>query len=89
MRPDAALCPERFVEAFERYVNQGCQPGGFLRAVMCNNLVDAFHRADEDAMVMLPHIVAYMYNKLPGDAWGSDQRIDAFLARRRDELSKS
>lgn len=65
--------------ALERYLNNGIMPGGFLTAVLENNLVESLGRADEENSKNLKDIVRYMYNYFPSNAWGSREKIELYL----------
>lgn len=56
-------------------------PGGFLTAVLKNDLAEACGRADYQNAVMLWQIVSYIWNELPAACWGSPQPVDAWLER--------
>lgn len=75
--PDSSLIEPRFKESVDLFVRHGYSPGGFLTAVMANDLKESIARADVGALVNLPHIVAYLYNEVPVGAWGS---YDALFA---------
>ena len=49
-------------EAITRYVERGISPGGFLEAVLANDLKESLGRADEDSRESLFEIVKYIYN---------------------------
>ena len=83
MRTNPDLCPENYVQEIQRYVEHGLEPGGFLTAVLSNNLTEAFQRADDAATEALPHIVGYIYNRIPSNTWGSPAKVAAFLAAKR------
>lgn len=65
--------------SLERYLNSGIMPGGFLTAVLENDLVNAFGRADIQNSLNLKNIVGYVYNHVPSQAWGSRANIDQWL----------
>ena len=65
--------------ALERYVDHRIPPGSFLRAVLCNDLFDAVARADLNNQYVLPLIVKYIYNELPGGCWGNAAIVDSWL----------
>jgi len=69
----------------ERYLNNGIMPGGFLTAVLENNLKEAFARADMENSANLKNIVGYIYNNIPSDSWGSRDKITAYLASLKGE----
>lgn len=77
---DSTLIPNRFKVALDRYVVLCQRPGGFLTAVLSNDLTGSITRADEEALVALPHIVAYCYNRLPSNCWGSSKAVEAWLS---------
>lgn len=89
MRPDLRLIEPRFKESLDRYVEHGISTGGFLEAVLCNNLSEAVGRADEKALENLPHIVSYIYNELPGGAWGSPERVQVWLLAKYEARNQS
>ena len=66
-------------EGIDRYVNHRIPTGAFLEAVLSNDLKGAFGRADEDNRRDLFEIVSYCYNEIPGDCWGSPERVSAWL----------
>ena len=82
-RPDASLIEPRFKESIDAFVATGRPTGGFLEAVLSNNLMESIARADDAALDNLPHIVAYLYNEVPGDCWGSSQRVREWKAQAR------
>lgn len=69
------MIEERFKAGIDRWVKNGIPPGGFLTAVLENNLSVAIGKADEDAFKNLRDIVSYCYNNIPAAAWGSKERF--------------
>lgn len=78
MIPDQAI-PARTKAGIDRYVDQRVPPGGFLMAVLSNDLTDALGRADEENRANLFAIVNYCYNEIPFTCWGSPEKICAWL----------
>lgn len=70
---------EDWFGALERYLNMGIMPGSFMTAVLENNLVEAFSRADIMNSANLKNIIGYVYNHLPSNSWGSPQRVHDYL----------
>lgn len=61
------------------YVIHGRAVGGFLQAVLENNLVEAFGRAD-GANIRSMYLYAMMlHNDLPSDCWGSKEIRQAWM----------
>lgn len=81
-RPDPTLIEPRFRESIDAYVSTGRPTGGFLEAVLSNDLMEALGRADSGAIDNLPHIVAYVYNEAPSGCWGSRERVREWIKAR-------
>lgn len=71
--------------ALQRYVEQGLFPGGFLTAVLCNDLFGAVARADESNLAALPEIVKFVYNQVPADAWGSAEAMRNYCRKLHEQ----
>lgn len=69
-------------QSLDRYVENYCPTGGFLRAVLENDLVGAFGKADIQNTNALKAIVTYVYNNIPADSWGSPEKVKKWLSRR-------
>lgn len=54
--------------------------GDFVMACFRNDLVQAATRADPSNLVALPAIMRFIYNELPSICWGSEAKVDAWLA---------
>jgi hypothetical protein len=80
--------PQHTLGALDRYVEHHLQPGGFLLAVLENNLREAFIRADNDNLDAMRHIVTYCYNHIPFICWGSPKVVEAWLAARHEGEEK-
>lgn len=71
--------------ALERYLNQGIMPGSFMTAVLENNLMEAFGRANHMNEANMKNIVGYVYNHIPSNAWGSVERVRDYVKSLREE----
>ena len=76
---------QEIIETLERYVNDRCPTGGFLHAVLSNNLTEACAKADMRNQSRLAEIVVYIYNNLPIICWGSPEKVDKWLAGKENE----
>lgn len=74
--------PDYTLAAINRYVEERVPPSGFLSAVLENNLMEAFGRADENNRAALFEIVSYLYNDAPSACWGSPAKVSAWLSNR-------
>jgi hypothetical protein len=71
--------PKRMMGGIERYVKHHIKPGNFLCSVISNDLKEACARADDENVLNLPAYVAYFYNEVPYDCWGSVEKIEAWI----------
>lgn len=70
--------PEHMRAAMLRWIEQGVYPGGFLTAVLENNLCEAVARADHINIDKLPDYVRYLYNNAPRGCWGNPDSVRAW-----------
>lgn len=71
--------PDHLREGLDRYAHERIPTGGFLYAVLCNDLFEAVCRADAESLAALPAVCGYVYNELPSKCWGSEVRVAAWL----------
>lgn len=64
-----------------RYIEDGCLPGSFLRAVICNDLVGAFVRADDGNTLYMRAYTQFLQHEAPHGAWGSLKNMEAWNQR--------
>jgi len=68
-----------------RYLEEGVPPGSFLSAVLANNLVQAFARADETNRAAMFRFAMFLHNEAPLDAWGSEQAVRDWVQSKWEE----
>ena len=73
------MIPPITKDQIDEYVKNRIPPGGFLNAVLSNNLMESFYRADDINRHHMFDIVKYLYNDVPSDCWGSDDKVEAWL----------
>lgn len=71
----------RLLFSLRRYVLFGEKPGGFLCAVIENDLFKAVGYADPTSQDLLPDIVEYLSNYPPSNSHGSVERRRKWQAR--------
>lgn len=73
---------EQIKEGMENYVFYGIEPGGFLSAVICNDLSNAVRRADihNRKDYALYALIGFIDHKLPSGCWGSLQAFKDWMA---------
>ena len=75
----ASRVPYHTLESLKLYISDGIPPGGFLTAVLENDLMGAFGRADSQNAAALFDICAYIHNCVPYRAHGSPERVRAWI----------
>jgi hypothetical protein len=71
--------PEHMQGGLVRYFNDRIDPGHFLTAVLENNLMKAFDRADLGNRKALYSYVVWLYNQAPMGSYGSPEKVKAWL----------
>lgn len=73
------MIDKRIKNMIDNYVNNGWNPGDFLTAVLANDLMASFSRADKNNISNMLHIVRYVYNHVPMGACGSYQKVKEWI----------
>jgi hypothetical protein len=76
---DYSRLPAHMQDGARGYIERGEEPGGFLTAVLCNDLVAAFSRADADNAAAMAEWARWLWNEAPSQAWGSRAKVDAWI----------
>lgn len=77
------------IRALGRYVLHGIAPGGFLLAVLENDLMEATERADQENLRNLPAYAAFLYNEVPGSCHGSREKVNAWMKARQEKRARN
>jgi len=77
----AEMIPPAIIEGLVNYVAHGISPGGFLSAVIENDLAEAFARGDCSSLAALRAIVMWLNNNAPNSCWGFNGAIKDWLNR--------
>jgi hypothetical protein len=67
--------PHHLRAGLVRYFSDGILPGGFLQAVLCNNLLLAVGRGDPASLEGLVRLVQFLTEHAPWLAWGSRTQV--------------
>ena len=66
-------------DTLDRYANSRIPTGGFLQAVLENDLMEAVGRADDINRYRLHEICSYVYNNMPASCHGNKEIVNAWL----------
>lgn len=80
-----APIPEHMLKALIAYRDEGQPVGGFLEAVIANDLVGAAVRADSTNINLLPSYANWLYNETPLSSWGSRQAYHSWVEGKASE----
>lgn len=64
----------------ENWIRYGIEPGGFLYAVLTNDLRGAMNRGDETSRKYLFGIVSWLWNRAPAACWGSPETVELWAS---------
>ncbi len=78
---DKLSVPEHMHAGIFDWLVYGVQPGGFLSAVLANDLVEAFARADDINQRSMLKWAQYLYNEAPVGSWGSVETCERWAER--------
>jgi hypothetical protein len=70
--------PRSTKESLTAYVLFARPVGGFLYAVLTNNLRESVNNGDLENLRGLPALVAYLFNMVPMSCWGSNEKVSAW-----------
>ena len=73
--------PAATIKALHRYVVDKIPTGGFLNAILTNNLLESCARADEWNKAALFDILSFCYNEIPSPCWKSKQAVQEWLKK--------
>ena len=76
---DEERIPMDTIQGIVEYIENRITPGGFLEAVLSNDLKETYARADNNNLFAIPAIVHYLYNRAPLACWGSPEKVEKWL----------
>lgn len=79
MTSDYSSIPDYTMKAIKEYANNRVPPGGFLTAILSNNLSESFGRADHNNLQAIHAIVSYCIWEIPSTCWGSSDKVRQWL----------
>ena len=76
---------DAMLESLRAYAEHGRPVGDFLTAVLANDLMEAFNRADDFNIGNMPAFCAWVYNECPSPAHGSRAKVKAWIEKFRQK----
>lgn len=80
--------PKHLQDSMERYIEDGIRSGGFLTAVLSNDLKGAVNVADSGNIKLLPDIVIWLYNEVPQECWGHEENVQNWRGLKNLRIEK-
>ena len=77
---DYSLLPGHMQNSMKRYIEYGIEPGGFLYAVLTNDLMGAISKADYINQQSLHLYALFLYNNVPCSCFGSEEAVANWLS---------
>lgn len=74
-----SLIPAHCRDGMRQYIEHGILTGGFLEAVLENDLRRAVERADDKNVSALPGYVRFLYNYAPAPCWGNPGKVRRWI----------
>jgi len=75
------MLPEHMQEPMQLWVERGIEGGGFLMAVLCNDLMRALGKADSTNIKRLEDYGRFLYNEVPSECFGSRAKVVAWAEK--------
>ena len=82
------LVPSHMHGGIKRYTLQGIPPGSFLEALLSNDLMGAFRRADDENQRAMFGWACFLYNHVPSECYGSPEKYRAWCRKAGPELEE-
>jgi hypothetical protein len=79
---DYSKLPEHMQDVARRYVEDGLQPGHFMTAVLSNDFLGAFKRADDENASRMFDWARWLHDECPSGAHGSPEEVADWIKAR-------
>ena len=71
----------KYHATIERYLEYGIRPGGFLTALLSNQLIETVQHADESNVKLITNWVRFVFWELPHEVVGSKEKVQAHIEK--------
>lgn len=82
---DYSGLPEHMQGGMQRYIENGIEAGSFMMAVLENDLMGAFGRADSINAARIKDFCSFLYNNAPPACFGSREKVRAWIEARQSQ----
>jgi hypothetical protein len=79
MNPRYEMLPAHMQEGMKRYIEQGADPGDFLKSMLRHEIYEAAGKADRINLQAIPAYIFFMCNDIPAIAHGSKEAVDTWI----------
>lgn len=86
---DYSTLPDHMQDGMRRYLEFGVLPGSFGLAVLCNDLTQAYARADSENAAAMHAWASWLWNECPRAAWGSFEKVKRWSLDRELEEAEA
>jgi hypothetical protein len=73
--------PHHMHDVLARYILKGIEPGNFMTALMSNDLMETYNRADDKNIAAMRDWVVLVYSDLPMGCSGSKDKVNEWCRR--------
>lgn len=74
--------PAHMQDGMRLYIENGIPPGSFQTAVLSNDLMGAFRRADDVNRMAILDYAMFLFNEAPCGCFGSPEHVKDWIAKR-------
>ncbi len=74
------MLPPHMRGAMQRYIERGIPPGSFLEAVLSNDLMGAYGKADDDNRAAMRDYAVFLYSYSPSGCHGSPSKVSNWIS---------
>lgn len=78
---DYSGIPHHMQDGMRIYIENGIPGGPFQQALLRNDLMGAFGKADDMNRAAMWHWCLFLYNEAPAGCYGSPEKVDAWIAK--------
>ena len=83
------MIPSHMHGSVVRYLDDGIEPGGFLYAVLTNDLFGAVGKADYINKEHLKEWCSFVWMDMPSISWGDQETVEEWMKKVRIERKNS